>query len=320
MMPSQEKLYAFLHLPAHLHQSGDEQRLRQLLGSYSFLTGKVQSRFVPNLVSDYDLLPEDSPLRLVQAAIRMSAHVIGSDPEQLAAQLHGRLLHRRDEAEIAALLDAAREGPARSLIPTTASLIQVGGARLLTFPGYRSGIGSIALTRGGDQVAAASSDRTVRIFCLATGRELRVFHGHGGRVTTVRITPDGQRVLSGSDDRTLRFWDLESGAQEAEIPTESSVTVLEVAPDGGQVMAGLADGSIQAVDLVTGVMTRLSGHQEGISGLAFTPDSRHLLSASGDGTLMIWDLAERTAERCEGKIGRFSAVVVTAEGDPSVIA
>jgi WD40 repeat protein len=314
-MPSEKKLYAFSNLPAHLYDAGDEERLRELLGSYSFLTGKVQSRLVPNLVSDYDFLPEGSPLRLVQAAVRMSAHVIGSDPEQLAGQLHGRLLHRRGEAEIAELLDAAQEHHSGSLVPATASLTQVGGARLLTFPGYRSGIGSIALTRCGDRVVAASSDRTIRIFSLATGSELLVLRGHGGRVTAVRLTPDDRRVISGSDDRTLRIWSLESGAQEAEIPMESSVNVLEVIPHGGQVMAGLEDGSIQSVDLVTGAMTRLSGYQERINGLALTPDSRHLLAASGDGTLMIWDLATRTAERFAGKIGRLSAVVVTAEGD-----
>jgi WD40 repeat protein len=314
-MPGEKDLYLLRNLPGHLHRAEEQARLRDLLSSYTFLAGKVHSQLVPDLVSDYDLLPEDSPLRFVQRAIRLAAHVLGSEPEQLAGQLCGRLLHKRDEAEIAALLDAAREQPARGLVPTTASLAQVGGALLQTLPGYRSAIEAIALTRDGERLVSGSFDRTVRIWSLATGRELRTLRGHGARVTAVGLTLDGRSVISGSEDRTLRIWNVDSGLQEAEIPTANGVKVLTVAPHGGQVVAGLADGSIQVVDLPTGAVKPLAGHTRSISGLAFTPDGRHLVSASEDGTLGIWDLADGSAERFDGQAGPLRAMAMAVGGD-----
>ena len=44
------------------------------------------------LISDYNYLPEDKDLQLVQSCIRLSANVLARDARQLAGQLTGRLL------------------------------------------------------------------------------------------------------------------------------------------------------------------------------------------------------------------------------------
>ncbi|MGE0680929.1 MAG: hypothetical protein AB7P69_08505 [Candidatus Binatia bacterium] len=44
------------------------------------------------MLEDYDLLPDDAELRLVQSALRLSAHIVACDPAQLRSQLYARLL------------------------------------------------------------------------------------------------------------------------------------------------------------------------------------------------------------------------------------
>lgn len=56
--------------------------------------------------------------------------------------------------------------------------------------------------------AGFRSDRTVRVWDVASGKELRRFAGHEGAVQTLAFSPDGQRLASGSEDTTILIWDL----------------------------------------------------------------------------------------------------------------
>jgi hypothetical protein len=56
---------------------------------------------------------------------------------------------------------------------------------------------------------SASSDKTLRLWELATGKCVRNFEGHMRGVQSVSISPDGSWALSGSDDNTLRLWELD---------------------------------------------------------------------------------------------------------------
>ena len=63
--------------------------------------------------------------------------------------------------------------------------------------------------------SAAASDRTVRVWDLATGAERAVLAGHPGPVWSVAITPDGPVAVSGGKDASVRVWDLAAGREEA---------------------------------------------------------------------------------------------------------
>ena len=63
-------------------------------------------------------------------------------------------------------------------------------------------------------VISGSSDRTVRVWDLATGTPVGdPFTGHTDAVTAVAAAElDGRPVvISGSNDRTVRVWDLATG-------------------------------------------------------------------------------------------------------------
>src|SRR4029077_13542768 len=60
--------------------------------NFDWLQGKLKSTDVNALLSDYDYVSGEQDLLLVQAAIRLSAHVLARDHTQLASQITGRLL------------------------------------------------------------------------------------------------------------------------------------------------------------------------------------------------------------------------------------
>jgi HEAT repeat protein len=115
--------YMTLHLPQHLAQAGRAEDLATLLSTPDWLKRKLALSDPLAVVGDYDHLPRESALRAIQGAVRISAYTLALHPEQLAAQLLGRL-GDRTEPELAAFLRALRDsqGPGWSLLPRTANL------------------------------------------------------------------------------------------------------------------------------------------------------------------------------------------------------
>src|SRR5262249_23139618 len=59
----------------------------------------------------------------------------------------------------------------------------------------------------GQTLASGSTDKTVRLWNVATGTELGVpLTGNTHSVESVAFTPDGQLLVSGSADHTVRVW------------------------------------------------------------------------------------------------------------------
>jgi hypothetical protein len=84
--------YGVRHFPKHLARKGRDQFLENLLFDFDWLKLKLDIVDPTVLIADYDLLPRNPDMRFTQKALRIAAHVLSSDKEQLASQLLGRLL------------------------------------------------------------------------------------------------------------------------------------------------------------------------------------------------------------------------------------
>ena len=60
-------------------------------------------------------------------------------------------------------------------------------------------------------IVAESSDNTIKVWSVESGKEIRVFTGHSGWVNSVAISADGKVIVSGSSDNTIKMWSVESG-------------------------------------------------------------------------------------------------------------
>jgi WD40 repeat protein len=81
------------------------------------------------------------------------------------------------------------------------------------------------------------TDRAVRLWDLATGKELRVLRGHTDRVISVAFSPDGKRLVTASWDKTARIWDVSTGKERFVLAgDELSLATAFFSADGHRVL------------------------------------------------------------------------------------
>ena len=263
----------------------------------------------------------DELLRLLQGALRLSAHAFARDAAQLPSQLCGRLASETD-AETQSLLDRCRACTHAWLRPIRGTLTPPGGPQVRMLTGHRAGVLGVAVTPDGRLAVSASYDQTLKVWELGSGRELRTLSGHSSGVSAVAVTPDGQLAVSASWDQTLKVWELGTGRDLRTLSGHaSSVNAVAVTPDGQRAVS--AQGySLKVWDLGSGRELRtLSGHTKEVNAVAVTPDGQLAVSASWDKTLKVWDLGTgRELHTLSGHTDVVFAVAVTLDGQLAVSA
>jgi WD40 repeat protein len=263
-------------------------------------------------------------LELIHGAVRLSSHVIESDPNQFASQLVGRLLPHIDSPVIrqftASLAHAAPGSWLRPLVP---GLQPPGTGLLRTLVGHAASVSGVAVTADGKRAVSASWDKTLKIWDLETSRALRTLEGHSGVVFGVAVTGDGKCAVSASGDKTLKVWDLETGRALRTLEGHSGVVFgVAVTGDGKCAVSASVDKMLKVWDLETGRALRtLEGHSFRVSGVAVTANGKRAVSACEDNTLKVWDL-EAGGVLCtlEGHSASVFGVAVTTDGKRAVSA
>ena len=213
----EDRLHLLRHQPSDFAKRGQVQRLVAWLADFGFLQQKLEALGINALIDDYDLaLPlvsatEQRTLKLIQGALRLSAHILEQDKTKLAEQMLGRLLSF-EIPEIAQLLTQAQQWQGKPWFrPLTANLTPPGGSLLRELVGHNDSVNAVAMTPNGKFAVSGSMDKTVKVWDLPRGEVLRELVGHNELVSAVAIDAKGKIAVSGSYDKTVKVWDLARG-------------------------------------------------------------------------------------------------------------
>ncbi|MCP4897451.1 MAG: hypothetical protein GY906_10810, partial [bacterium] len=92
--------------------------------------------------------------------------------------------------------------------------------RVLAFRGHDGCPGVVSWHPGGDLLASASADGSVRLWDVRSGRSAGEMKGHIGPVTAMTISPDGRFSATGGHDGSIVLWDLRQRSSIRELSSD----------------------------------------------------------------------------------------------------
>jgi WD40 repeat protein len=71
----------------------------------------------------------------------------------------------------------------------------------------------MTISPGGQIIASGSSDGTIKLWDVSTGKLIRTLNGDSSAVTSLTISPDSKTLASNNSNQTIQLWHLETGQQ-----------------------------------------------------------------------------------------------------------
>jgi transcription initiation factor TFIID subunit 5 len=101
-------------------------------------------------------------------------------------------------------------------------------------------------------LATASTDLTIRLWCVVSGKVFRIFTDCRMPTHTVAFSPDGKFLAAAGEETKIRVFDLAAGSQVGEFRSHTAIVRnLVWRPDGKQLVSCCVDGTIRVWDTTT---------------------------------------------------------------------
>jgi RNA polymerase sigma factor (sigma-70 family) len=174
-----------------------------------------------------------------------------------------------------------------------------------TLPGHYNCVNAAAFSPGGDTLASAAADGTIRLWEPATGAERRCWQAHPISPESLAWSPDGRALVSagraaianGRDDPVLYIWDPATGREIRRLDAGEPASRPAVSPDGRLVACRVGERSVRVWELETGREVGWMAAGDTVVCLAFSPDSQSVLAWDKDKKIRIWDLKGKPQPR-----------------------
>lgn len=307
--------YAWRRLAYHLDHSQQRSALRALLGEFAWLRAKLQATDITALIADFETLPTDDPLRLVQSGLLLASSYLAMDKSQLASQIVGRLPQDSHDDIDALIVQTSAWRGETWLRPLQPTLHTPGGPLVRVFRGYAGGhrgtVRSIAMDATGRWAVSSGNstpDQSIIVWNLATGTHYRLEgQAEPGGWTPLAMTGKGDRFVSGHPGE-VRAWRVgeQSPYARCRVP-DARVGMVDIDDKGTRVIIGGPDGEIAIWNPDTGTAKALGRMEPTVEDVAITPDGAWAVSINATDA-RLWDLeAGREVRRWSS--GDFSRVV-----------
>lgn len=176
---------------------------------------------------------------------------------------------------------------------------------------------SVCLSADGRLALTGSSDKTLKLWDVETGRCLQTFEGHLDAVTCVCLSGDGRYGLSGCMDKSLKLWDVASGSCLHTLNWHrDSVFSVCLSGDARYALSGSWDKWMKLWEVQTGrdLLFAFEPHSDAVQSLCLTGDGQYVLTGSWDHTIKLWELADqRCLHTFEGHVAEVNSVCLSTD-------
>ena len=170
---------------------------------------------------------------------------------------------------------------------------EVNIAEIVVQVGHLKPITAAAFSADSRFVLSGSSDATLILWDVATGKEIRSFKGMKEEINSIAVSSDGMYVLTGDAgyNENVRLWEIATGKMIRSFNGFGNrINTVGISPDGQLVIAG-SDKQIKIWKLESGEeVYTLDGHTGDVECLAVSNNNKFLISGGNDKLIKVWDL------------------------------
>ncbi|MBD2609722.1 serine/threonine protein kinase [Nostoc punctiforme FACHB-252] len=188
--------------------------------------------------------------------------------------------------------------------------------------GHSQAVLALAISPDGQTLASGSSDKTIKVWKLNSGKIIRHLTGHVLQVNSIAISSDGQTLVSSSNDKRIKVWNLNTGKEIINsIVNSEDIISVAFCPNKPMFISGDSDGKVALWDIKTGQYIRtLATHEHRVSSLALS--QQYVASGSWDGTIKVWPKSTFTGHLKRVRSVAISSneqILVSASEDKTII-
>ncbi|MEM1242149.1 MAG: AAA-like domain-containing protein [Cyanobacteria bacterium P01_H01_bin.26] len=184
---------------------------------------------------------------------------------------------------------------------------------LNTMEGHTATVRSVAFSPGGETLASASDDQSVKLWDR-NGSPLTTLESHNAAVSSIVFSPDSQILASASEDKTVKLWDRNGTPLNTLEGHTATVSSVAFSPNGQTLASASEDQTVKLWDRNGTPLTTLAGHIATVSSVVFSPDGQTIASASADRTVKLWDRNGTPLNTLEGHSDWVRSVAFSPDG------
>ncbi|SIO60747.1 WD40 repeat [Singulisphaera sp. GP187] len=175
---------------------------------------------------------------------------------------------------------------------------------------------AVAFSPDSAHVAAAGSDRTIRVWNVESGKLLTEIDDHADWILGLSFSPDGRLLATASRDKTSKVFDW---AKKATLVTfaghADTVYAVTFTPDGRRIATGGGDGLIRIWNPTEDAKQEasVSGFKGPVFRLRYSPDGEHLVASSADRTVRVFK-ENKLRLTLEGHADWIHALAISPDG------
>jgi RNA polymerase sigma factor (sigma-70 family) len=176
---------------------------------------------------------------------------------------------------------------------------------------------ALAVAPDGNTVAAANSERKIRLWDLKARKAAGEIAVASSWVRDLAFSPDGKTLAwcgtspsPTQPSEGIRLWDRETGKLRLHLPGHRAGRCygLSFSRDGRRLASSGYDNAVKVWDTGTGKeLQSFAGHSDTPWSVAFAPDGLSVASGSADGSVRLWDVLGGT-ERLPNPAGELAAI------------